>query len=81
MANIKTKTWSISFGLEVSAGHVNTMAESVRRLLTRIPADQLKPGDQLISNDPWHTAGHLHDLTVVAPALRRGDIVGYFGTC
>lgn len=62
-------------------GHVNTMAASVSHFLTKIPADQLRPGDQLISNDPWHTAGHLHDLTVVAPVFRGGRIIGYFATC
>lgn len=62
-------------------GHVNIMAESVAHFLTKIPADQLKPGDQLISNDPWHTAGHLHDLTVVVPVFRNGAIIGYFATC
>ena len=31
-----------------------------------------------ITNDPWLGTGHLHDLTVVTPAFRRGRIVGLF---
>jgi len=62
-------------------GHVNTMAGSVGHFLAKIPADRLQPGDQLISNDPWTTSGHLHDLTVVAPVYRKARIIGYFATC
>ena len=38
----------------------------------------MRPGDHYITNDPWLGTGHLHDLTVVTPAFRRGAIVGLF---
>ncbi len=59
-------------------GHVNSMAESVGHFLKKFPAHMMQPGDHYITNDPWLATGHLHDLTVVTPAFRRGQIVGLF---
>jgi N-methylhydantoinase B len=59
-------------------GHVNSMAESVGHFLKKFPAHTMQPGDHYITNDPWLATGHLHDLTVVTPAFRRGQIVGLF---
>ena len=38
----------------------------------------MKPGDHYITNDPWLTSGHLHDITVVTPSFYRGEAVGLF---
>jgi len=59
-------------------GHVNSMAESVAHFLAKFPAHTMQPGDHYITNDPWLATGHLHDLTVVTPAFRKGRIVGLF---
>jgi N-methylhydantoinase B len=59
-------------------GHVNSMAESVGHFLAKFPAATMRPGDHYITNDPWLGTGHLHDLTVVTPAFRRGAVVGLF---
>lgn len=63
-------------------GHINSMATSLRYFLAEYPADDLRPGDVLITNDPWKTSGHFHDLTVVTPIFREGSLVAFFGnTC
>jgi 5-oxoprolinase (ATP-hydrolysing) len=31
-----------------------------------------KPGDVLITNDPWLCAGHLFDIAIVTPVFRDG---------
>jgi len=59
-------------------GHVNSMMESVGHFLAKFPAASMREGDHYITNDPWLGTGHLHDLTVVSPAFRRGLIVGLF---
>jgi N-methylhydantoinase B len=51
-------------------GHVNAMAASVGFFLQRHPVDSLRPGDVLLTNDPWYGTGHLNDFTVVTPAFR-----------
>jgi N-methylhydantoinase B len=59
-------------------GHVNSMAESIRHFLDAFPAETMQAGDHYISNDPWLTSGHLHDITVVTPAFYAGRCVALF---
>lgn len=60
-------------------GHINSMARCVEYCLGVYPAGELEPGDVLVTNDPWHTSGHLHDVTVVTPIFRGGELVAFFG--
>lgn len=62
-------------------GHVNSMAEGVRHFLARFPVETMADGDHYITNDPWLTAGHLHDITVVSPVVIDGRVVGLLGCC
>src|SRR6202167_3593983 len=57
-------------------GHVNSMANAVKYFLEVFPIAGMKPGDHYITNDPWLTSGHLHDITVVTPSFYRGEAVG-----
>lgn len=61
-------------------GHVNTMAASVGAMLNVVPAKDLKPGDVLVTNDPWLGAGHVFDFVVVTPAFLNGKIVGFLAS-
>src|SRR5690348_13546685 len=59
-------------------GHVNSMANAVIHFLKVYPLEKMKPGDHYITNDPWLTSGHLHDITVVTPSFYNGNPVGLF---
>src|SRR3954471_10092514 len=61
-------------------GHVNSMANAVRHFLDAYPLKSMQPGDHYITNDPWLTCGHLHDLTVVSPTFLEGRPVGLFAS-
>jgi N-methylhydantoinase B len=61
-------------------GHVNSMAESVKKFLTKFPIGELAPGDVLLTNDPWDGTGHLNDFTVVTPVFSNSDMVGLFAS-
>src|SRR5690348_6511613 len=61
-------------------GHVNSMAMAVKHFLEAFPLNTMRPGDHYITNDPWLTCGHLHDLTVVSPTFLRGEPVGLFAS-
>ncbi len=61
-------------------GHVNSMAAAVKHFLAAFPLDTMREGDHYITNDPWLTCGHLHDLTVVSPTFLRGEPVGLFAS-
>ena len=63
-------------------GHINAMAEGVVHFITKHPVDTMEPGDVFITNDPWLTSGHLHDVTVVTPTFLNHRVVGLFAnTC
>ncbi|HUB45172.1 MAG TPA: hydantoinase B/oxoprolinase family protein [Acetobacteraceae bacterium] len=57
-----------------------TLPRAVQALLQKFPAHTLKPGDVLITNDPWLCAGHLFDIAVVTPVFRNGTLVALTGT-
>ena len=63
-------------------GHINAMATCIHYFLAVYPADELRPGDVMITNDPQKTSGHLHDFTVITPVFKDDRLVGFFGnTC
>ncbi len=63
-------------------GHVNSMAEAVKHFVAKFPVASMRPGDHFITNDPWLSSGHLHDVTVVTPAFHKTRAVALFAcTC
>ncbi|MCY4221797.1 MAG: hydantoinase B/oxoprolinase family protein, partial [Thiotrichales bacterium] len=63
-------------------GHVNSMAICIGHFLEAFPIDTMRPGDVFVTNDPWLSVGHYHDVTVVTPAFYRGRAVGLLAnTC
>ncbi|WP_029003243.1 hydantoinase B/oxoprolinase family protein [Azorhizobium doebereinerae] len=59
-------------------GHVNTMAEAVPHFIAEIPRAEMFEGDTYVTNDPWKGTGHLHDITMVSPSFKDGELVGFF---
>ncbi|HEX9466427.1 MAG TPA: hydantoinase B/oxoprolinase family protein [Alphaproteobacteria bacterium] len=59
-------------------GHVNSMANAVKHFLAAYPLKTMRDGDHYITNDPWLTSGHLHDITVVTPSFYKGEPVALF---
>ena len=48
--------------------HLGSMGESVRAVLAE-RQDDLRPGDVVVLNDPYHGGTHLPDVTVVTPVF------------
>ena len=61
-------------------GHINSLAIGAANMLAEFPLESLEPGDVLITNDPYKTAGQLLDVTVLVPAWRNGRIIAFFGS-
>src|SRR5919106_6601994 len=62
--------------------HINAMATGVRHFLKVYPPESLSPGDVLLTNDPWMTAGQINDITILTPVFRNGKCVALFAnTC
>jgi N-methylhydantoinase B len=77
-----TRGSMIAQSLTGTPGHINAMATGVRHFLAAYPPETLRPGDVLITNDPWLTAGQINDMTVVTPVFQDERIVAYFAsTC
>lgn len=62
-------------------GHINSMATGMIHFLERFPVDSLRPGDVLVTNDPWKTASQLNDITLATPVFRDGRVVALFASC
>ena len=62
-------------------GHINPMATGAIHFLKHFPAESLSPGDVMVTNDPWLTAGQVNDFTVMSPVFRGDKIVAYFANC
>lgn len=61
-------------------GHVNAMARSVTNFLDVYPLEILRPGDVLVTNDPWLGTGHLNDFTVLTPVFLNNNPVALFAS-
>ncbi|MGN6771916.1 MAG: hydantoinase B/oxoprolinase family protein [Rhizobiaceae bacterium] len=57
-----------------------TLPRAVQAMLKKFPAETLRPGDVLITNDPWICAGHLYDVAVATPVFKNGKLVAILGT-
>ena len=62
-------------------GHINSMATGMVHFLDRFPIESLKPGDVLITNDPWKTCSQLNDITIATPIFHKGRAVALFASC
>ncbi|KZB83956.1 hydantoinase B/oxoprolinase family protein [Amycolatopsis regifaucium] len=62
-------------------GHTNAMATGMHHFVAACPPGTLEPGDVLLTNDPWQTAGQLNDITVATPVFLRGRLVAWFASC
>ena len=61
-------------------GHINTLAAAGAHFVETFPPDSLAEGDVLVTNDPWLSAGHFFDITVLTPVFRKGRVICFFGS-
>ena len=53
---------------------------TLKHFLAKYPKETWKPGDCVITNDPWLATGHLPDITMCMPVFRNGMLVGFSGS-
>lgn len=56
--------------------HLGSMPASVRAAIDAF-GDRLAPGDQVVVNDPFAGGTHLNDITLVAPCIVDGRLLGF----
>lgn len=54
-----------------------TAPATLAAMLAKFPPHTLRPGDVVMTNDPWIGTGHLFDINVMQPVFRGGRLVGY----
>ncbi len=74
---LDTEANSIAQGTFSVPVFIGSAPITLRHMLKRYPPETLKPGDVIITNDPWMGTGHLYDITMVRPVFRKGRIVAY----
>jgi N-methylhydantoinase B len=58
-------------------GQVGCMPATIENFCQAFPPESLKPGDVLITNDPWKASAHLNDISIVSPIFYRQKLVGF----
>lgn len=56
------------------------LPRTTKDFLQRFPAEGWRPGDVIVTNDPWIATGHLPDFTVVTGIFHGGKLVGFSGS-
>ncbi|MDA1307646.1 MAG: hydantoinase B/oxoprolinase family protein [Acidobacteria bacterium] len=56
---------------------IATLPATVRHFIDEIGLDAMRPGDVLITNDPWKGTGHLSDVCIVKPIFLGEKIVAF----
>ena len=54
-----------------------TAPRTIGHMLAVYPPETLRPGDIVMTNDPWMGTGHLFDVTMLRPVFRGDRLVGY----
>jgi N-methylhydantoinase B len=59
---------------------IGTLPATVRHFLRDMGAEGMRPGDVLITNNPWMGTGHLSDVCLVKPIFHGGRLVAFSAT-
>ncbi len=56
---------------------LGTMADGTRNVVEEYGPERLRPGDVLVSNDPYRVGNHVNDILFVRPVFVDGRIVAF----
>jgi N-methylhydantoinase B len=59
---------------------IATLPATVKHFLRAMGPERMRPGDVLITNDPWMGTGHKSDVCVLKPIFHRGRLVAFSAT-
>src|SRR3954453_8412834 len=57
--------------------HLGSMVEQTPRAIRDYGAENLQPGDVIITNDPFPSGVHLNDVSLISPVHHDGELLGY----
>ena len=59
---------------------IATLPATVRHFLHGMGVERMRPGDVLITNDPWMGTGHMSDVCLVKPIFRGDRLIAFSST-
>ncbi len=59
---------------------IGTLPRTIKLFLGIFPPETLKPGDVIVTNDPWIGTGHLPDINMAMPIFRGRDLIAFAGS-
>ena len=57
--------------------HLGSMVQQVPHAIRRYGAENLEPGDAIVTNDPHPSGVHLNDVSLISPVYVDGMLLGY----
>ena len=57
--------------------HLGSMVEQVPKAVQTYGAENLGPGDVIVTNDPHPSGVHLNDVSLISPVHHEGELIGY----
>lgn len=60
--------------------HLGLMPTLIKNTLAQFGAERLRPGDVLLTNNPYLGGSHLPDMCVITPVFREGEITAVIAT-
>src|SRR4051812_28020459 len=57
--------------------HLGSMVEQVPKAVLAYGAENLGPGDVIVTNDPHPSGVHLNDVSLISPVFHDGTLLGY----
>lgn len=59
------------------ANHLGSLTQMAPRIVREYGPEKLKPGDALLSNDPYRGGAHLNDILLISPIFHEDVCVAY----
>ncbi len=59
---------------------IGTLPRTLTVVLDKFSKDTLRPGDVIITNDPWIGTGHLNDISMICPIFKDGNLIAFAGS-
>ena len=59
---------------------IGTLPRTLTAVLEKFSKETLRPGDVIITNDPWIGTGHLNDISMICPIFKDGNLIAFAGS-
>lgn len=59
---------------------IGTLPRTLDAVLRKFPAESLRPGDVIITNDAWIGTGHLNDISMICPIFAGDRLIAFAGS-